>query len=630
MVATGAVSTTSTYEAANAYISMGLRVFPVYQMASPGVCSCNRGASCTNQGKHPILPGGWHIATKMQTTVDYWWKGKTTNIGLCAPLSMLIAVDVDNKPDGKGFESFEKLVRLCGSWPVTAKAKTGSGGYHYLFAMPQEIVDALPFRAVPDGDPKKDMSVHIIGFMPGIDIVNYIVVQPSANAKGAYVWEVEPQPEHIAVLPLYLQEEIISCIRMKEANPLQADIEALPEVITEGTRNDALFSHAGLFRRRGFDFGGIYPAIADYNRKHCQPPLDDREVRNLVQSVLRYAPSDVPWQRPPTTTETLASGVVVEHRVLWPEEMISRSKPLFAIDTILVVESLAALTGYEGTFKSFIALSMGLALSLGEDWYGLKTTQMPVCYISAEGAAGMGARINAWQIHHGLVALEGEFGTIDHAVQLADPNAVDGLIRSITAQFKTAPRLIIADTLARCFVGHDENAAESMGRLIDAFERLKREFNAIIMPIHHNAKTGGIRGSSALIGALDTNLTTERDGDIVVLRGAKQKEYAPFEPLYLKQHIIDLPNGETSLVFDKIEKNAAISGRDSTQAALQCLQILSLANEGGVSATEWLASYKAATKHGDHLFYETTKTLMEDGSVVREKKGKTVTYIPNC
>lgn len=59
--------------------------------------------------------------------------------------------------------------------------------------------------------------------------------------------------------------------------------------IPEGQRNARLTSLAGTMRRKGATGQAIESALLQQNLM-CDPPLDDREVRNIAASVGRYAP----------------------------------------------------------------------------------------------------------------------------------------------------------------------------------------------------------------------------------------------------------------------------------------------------------------------------------------------------
>src|SRR5262250_1303241 len=55
--------------------------------------------------------------------------------------------------------------------------------------------------------------------------------------------------------------------------------------ILEGQRNDFLTSRAGEMRRLGFDVQAITAALLAENSKYVDPPLPEREVQKIAESV---------------------------------------------------------------------------------------------------------------------------------------------------------------------------------------------------------------------------------------------------------------------------------------------------------------------------------------------------------
>ncbi|MCP5682603.1 helicase RepA family protein, partial [Klebsiella pneumoniae] len=74
-------------------------------------------------------------------------------------------------------------------------------------------------------------------------------------------------------------------------------------------------------------------------------------------------------------------------------------------------------------------------------------------------------------------------------------------------------RLIIFDTLARCYGNLDENNSQDMGRLIVGCDAIKNGTSASVLLVHHSGKdeTKGARGSSSLKAALDVEFNVKKD-----------------------------------------------------------------------------------------------------------------------
>ena len=69
-----------------------------------------------------------------------------------------------------------------------------------------------------------------------------------------------------------------------------------------------------------------------------------------------------------------------------------------------------------------------------------------------------------------------------------------------------AVQLVIIDTLARSMGAGDENSSQDMGAFIAACDQIRRATGATVLIVHHSGKSSnaGARGSSALLGAVDT------------------------------------------------------------------------------------------------------------------------------
>jgi hypothetical protein len=210
--------------------------------------------------------------------------------------------------------------------------------------------------------------------------------------------------------------------------------------------------------------------------------------------------------------------------------------PRWLVDGLLPEQGLAVAYGPPKHGKSFILLSMALHIAAGKPWFGKEILQGGVIYIAGEGAGGLKQRIRAARAHYGLSA-DIPFWAIPRTVNFGDPRAIDELAAAIREAAEDVPvRLIIIDTLARSMPGLDENSAGEVGRVIAACDRLRDELRCCIMPVHHQGKDSekGMRGSSALDGAVDTLLHVSRqteNGDIVTLATKYQKDAEEAAPI---------------------------------------------------------------------------------------------------
>ncbi|NRA17485.1 MAG: AAA family ATPase [Oceanospirillaceae bacterium] len=180
-------------------------------------------------------------------------------------------------------------------------------------------------------------------------------------------------------------------------------------------------------------------------------------------------------------------------------------------------DSSIGLYGPSGSFKSFLALSLCCHISIGKEWDGRKVTQGNVLYVVGEGGIGVPRRIRGWEKHFNngepLTGMYRVKGPVFPATREAVFDVINDC-QYIENQTGQPVKLVVFDTLARCFGGNDENSAKDMGAFIQGCDAIKQGTGATVMVVHHSGKNeeAGARGSSALRGALDVELMVKRDG----------------------------------------------------------------------------------------------------------------------
>lgn len=243
-------------------------MIPLHEVDDQGHCSCGEypcGPKNGSAGKHPRI-GNWQKeGTVDLTVVDSWIvKWPTANVGLLTGYGWFV-LDVD--PDKGGTEALAALVAKYGELPHTVQAQTGSGGYHYLFLLPLDMVLTNSKGSLP----------------PGLDIRGLggqIVAAPSVSAKGPYRWVVAPS-EPILQPP----EWLITMLRSSTAHvPMQVDTApvvfppASPEVIQQA--REALIKHGPAIDG---DNGGLHTVQAGAIVKHDFALTDDEAWPLIVE-----------------------------------------------------------------------------------------------------------------------------------------------------------------------------------------------------------------------------------------------------------------------------------------------------------------------------------------------------------
>lgn len=144
--------------AALAYAESGLSIFPVEA-----------------RGKVPLVRGWQNKATTDAARVRTWWtKWPQANIGLHVGKAGLAVVDGD--PRNGGDESMGTLIAEHGrGWLSGIKVRTGGGGWHFYYAVPEEGAD-IPATLARGIDLKRGNG--------------YVLIPPSIHPNGTpYAFE---------------------------------------------------------------------------------------------------------------------------------------------------------------------------------------------------------------------------------------------------------------------------------------------------------------------------------------------------------------------------------------------------------------------------------------------------------
>ncbi|WP_275381559.1 AAA family ATPase [Xenorhabdus bovienii] len=126
----------------------------------------------------------------------------------------------------------------------------------------------------------------------------------------------------------------------------------------------------------------------------------------------------------------------------------------YVVKGIIPAHSLCGIYGASGSYKSFLAGAWGCHIATGKAWAGKQVAQGSVLYVVGEGGIGVPRRIKAWEIVNGQ-AVENMY-LINTPVFPASPAEVHELMiaaQQVESETGQSVRLIILDTLARCFGG---------------------------------------------------------------------------------------------------------------------------------------------------------------------------------
>lgn len=308
-------------------------------------------------------------APLLDEVVEWWTEAPDANVALVLGHGCF-AVDLD------GGEAAEALLHAAEiHLPDDApRSRTGSGGYHVILA-------GLC------GDRVALFSTD--GHKPQVDIrgVGIIVAPPSIHPNGQpYAWQIPLRP--VVELPAS-PGRLSARISMREPDEAKASAGGTPTLgeswvvaalrgVGQGQRNDTCARLAGYYLGKHLDRETTIATLMSGYATRCVPPLAEREVRTVVESVARREAS----------TSEVAQPVTVQHiaQVLADLEAMRRAGPLPVVPT-----GFSALDYYlNGGFAPGELIYLGARPGVGKTALGLQIAyaaaraEHPVLVISRE------------------------------------------------------------------------------------------------------------------------------------------------------------------------------------------------------------------------------------------------------
>lgn len=483
----------SKLDHALALAARGFAVFPI----KPGA-------------KSPPLLNGWpQKATSDPDEIrSFWLAVPDANIGVHC--KGMVVLDVDPKKGGD--DALAALDAIYGI-PDTLVARTPSGGRH------------LYFRGGPVAN-----GVDVLG--RGLDVRSaggYVVAPGSTTQDGSYTWEDESRS--VAEAPEWLVLKLGTVVP-KTATTASAVPDASAEVVErarqwlvgqlpafEGQGGDArTFAVACGLRDQGVSQAQALELMLLWNAT-CVPPWDEDTLAVKIANAYRYAenpagakaalPSDFPVIQ---NVGTSAQVPTVRTKALSLSQFANQEHrgAGYVVKGLLQRRSYASVYGAPGEGKTFVMLDLAYSVAAGRPWMDHKVHAGPVLYLAFEGTGGLVKRAQA---------LRQKYGQADVPLFIAGASmnlrerAGREELGSLMAELPDKPVLVVVDTFARALCGGDENSAQDVGAFNAAIAALIESTGACVTIVHHSGKdkSKGARGSSALLGALDTEIEVDEN-----------------------------------------------------------------------------------------------------------------------
>jgi RecA/RadA recombinase len=591
-------------EHALALAAKGFKVFPI----APGK-------------KSPPLLTGWpkRASSDAAQVREFWAAVPDANIGIHC--EGMVVIDVDAKKNGH--QSFE-LLDLTSGFSDTLTVHTPTGGKHLYYRGHA--------AAVPN-------SVEQLG--PGLDVRStggYVVGPGSELATGAYAFEHEGVA--VADAPGWLVDRLgqAAPARVEHAEPVAPAIDSAVEraqgwlasqsPALEGQGGDAhTFAVACGLRDFGVSAEQAVELLTVWNAG-CVPPWSPKELGTKVDNAYKYGqnapgtravlPTDFPAVETPQDAPRRAAGALR----LAEFASVDRKAAGYLVKGLLQRQSYAELFGQPGEGKTFVALDLAYAVAAGAPWMDRKIHAGTVLYLAYEGIGGMRKRALALRQRHGdkdvpLFIADASFNLREQAGRKA--------LGEVIATLPAKPVLIVVDTFARALMGGDENSAQDVGAFNGAVAALIESTGACVLIVHHSGKnkSAGARGSSALLGAIDTELEV----DMQQVIASKQRDVEMSEPIGFKlvPMVVGLDEDGDELTSCVVEPAAAVAGpvhlAGNAKRGMEVLCAMSPDNKP-VEVGAWrdgCAEFISTSRA--QRFYDLKKVLLKKGAVIEHDNG---------
>lgn len=518
---------------------------------------------CLPRTKTPATEHGFHDASDNPEVINKWWSDNPDyNIALQPQMAGWCVID----PDGQaGLNAWAELELLHGNAPETMVVDTPRGGVHLYF--------------------KGDLPPSQSKLAPHVDTRgggSYVLVPPSVfydkdtGRTGSYTYRshIYPAdvPEWVGQRLAELSEarlqsseiELDLAHNVKRARRLLETMVDRGDVAVEGEMGDLkTYTTACWCLNLGLSPDKAADLMLDIWNPACQPPWDEDELRAKIENASRYAQNgEGAWAVEPAS-QSFADALGKlgvdkaeparrrKFALLADADMDSLPEPEWLIPNLLTNNAVGMIYGPSRTFKSFIALDLGMSIAAGLRNWGLDGKPKAVVYVAGEGPFAIARkRRPAWKT---IRQVEGDIpfylvGEMPHAIMMDEVDELIAQVREADVQ----PALVIIDTMARFMGGLDEASAKDAGTATIALERIKDALGCSVLVLHHTGKDAarGARGSSAMFGNFDAMHEVVRaEGTMAVaLHPRKQKDAEEGEPWMFEGKAVS-----GSLVFDTID-----------------------------------------------------------------------------
>ena len=221
-------------------------------------------------------------STNPDTWCDYTtaygcvYKGMCKYLGFVFDDSGIVGIDIDKGFDEDGMLSdlAVDIISRCQSY--TELSRSGRG-VHIL------VKGTIPFLGANN---QNGVEIYRSGryfIMTGRQIIFNDIVE-NQDALDYVVSRYFPTTPTKKNIDVGVRDVIYSPVRKFE----KGKVTTTYPPINEGSRHLCLLSLAGQYRGAGADEKEIYTTLQYVNKTACFPPVDDKELKSIVRSIMKY------------------------------------------------------------------------------------------------------------------------------------------------------------------------------------------------------------------------------------------------------------------------------------------------------------------------------------------------------
>lgn len=213
---------------------------------------------------------------------------------------------------------------------------------------------------------------------------------------------------------------------------------------------------------------------------------------------------------------------------------------LWTVQNLIPKNGITAISGYPGTYKTWIILYLASCIANGSDaWDTFSTTKTNVLIVDEENNPRLiQDRCNKLSVDSEDIHL-----TFREGIKIDDEKWLSKLLE-VLSKYKIG--IVFFDALIRIHT-RDENSAQEMAVLFDAFKQILKLDCDVAFTHHHrkeenspySRKQYSMRGSSEILAQVDSHISLDKTGGKIIVTQTKSRYAIEIEPFRLELVSLD-------------------------------------------------------------------------------------------